>query len=122
MEELSTSVNEILSLGISGIPFTGADIPGFFGRPTDELFILFYQLGVFYPFMRAHGHIEFYDREPYLQSDEVQKAIKESINLRYDLIHYIYTLAYQTSQWGTPLVRPMWLEFPKNQEVFNLTT
>lgn len=56
----------LLSLGISGIQFTGADIPGFFGNPSDELFILFYQLGMFYPFFRAHAHIDFPKREPYL--------------------------------------------------------
>jgi alpha-glucosidase (family GH31 glycosyl hydrolase) len=45
-----------LSLGIAGIPFVGADIPGFSGIANDEIFVLFYQLGTFFPFMRAHGH------------------------------------------------------------------
>jgi alpha-glucosidase (family GH31 glycosyl hydrolase) len=45
-----------LSLGIAGVPFVGADIPGFSGIANDEIFILFYQLGTFFPFMRAHGH------------------------------------------------------------------
>jgi alpha 1,3-glucosidase len=71
MAELITSVQEILALGVSGLPFTGADIPGFAGNPTDELYILFYQLGVFFPFMRAHGHIDYPHREPYVQSPEI---------------------------------------------------
>ena len=68
MKELGTSIDQILSLGTSGILFTGADIPGFAGSPTDDIFVLFYQLGTFYPFMRAHGHIDYSNREPYLQS------------------------------------------------------
>jgi mannosyl-oligosaccharide alpha-1,3-glucosidase len=81
----------LLSLGISGIPFVGADIPGFYGNSTDEIFVKFYQLGTFFPFMRAHSHKEPRNREPYLQSELVQRTIKDSVFLRYDLIHYLYT-------------------------------
>ena len=56
----------MMSLGISGVQFVGADIPGFWGDPTPELYIMFYQLGVFYPFMRGHSHIDASRREPYL--------------------------------------------------------
>jgi alpha-glucosidase (family GH31 glycosyl hydrolase) len=48
----------LLSLGVSGIVFGGCDIPGFYGEPSDDLFVQFYQLGVFYPFMRAHNNID----------------------------------------------------------------
>jgi alpha 1,3-glucosidase len=65
-KELHVSIPMILNLGISGIQFTGADIPGFFGNPTDDLFKKFYQLGMFYPFFRAHGHLDNGHREPYL--------------------------------------------------------
>ena len=41
-EELQVSINQLMSLSIAGISFTGADIPGFYGEPTDELFIMFY--------------------------------------------------------------------------------
>ena len=56
----------LLSLGVSGIGFTGADIPGFFGHPTDELYILFFELGAFYPFMRSHNNFETPNREPFI--------------------------------------------------------
>ncbi len=42
INELSISINQLLSLSVSGISFVGADIPGFYGKPTDELYILFY--------------------------------------------------------------------------------
>ncbi len=72
--------------------------------------------------MRAHGHIDFNGREPYLQTEVVQKAIKESINLRYDLTHYIYTISYLSTLTGLPLVRPMWLEFPKDKNLFEISS
>lgn len=42
----------------------------------------------------------------------MREAIRDAINRRYDLIHYIYTTFYSTTQSGTPLMRPMWSEFP----------
>jgi mannosyl-oligosaccharide alpha-1,3-glucosidase len=67
----------------------GADIPGFSGNATDEIFVKFYQLGTFFPFMRGHGHKDALKREPYLQSELVQKTIKDAVFLRYELIHYL---------------------------------
>ncbi|CDW82855.1 neutral alpha-glucosidase ab [Stylonychia lemnae] len=51
-QELSISISQILSLSITGIQFVGADVPGYAGQPTDELYVMFYQLGIFYPFFR----------------------------------------------------------------------
>lgn len=45
----------IMQLGNSGHPFGGSDIPGFYGTPTDDLFVMFYQIGSWYPFFRAHS-------------------------------------------------------------------
>ena len=87
-ENVEMSVNNLLSLGVSGIVFGGCDIPGFYGQPSDDLFVQFYQLGVFYPFMRAHNNIprdtvaattNFANREPWLQSERIQKVIRASI-------------------------------------------
>lgn len=80
----------MLSLSISGLSFTGADIPGFHGSPiTDELLIDFYRLGRWFPFMRAHSHTDNQYRDPWYFSDRVQESIRESIFLRYSLIHYL---------------------------------
>jgi mannosyl-oligosaccharide alpha-1,3-glucosidase len=74
-ENAEMSVNQLLTLGVSGIVFGGCDLPGFFGEPSDDLAVQFYQLGVFYPFMRAHTNIpqttdekynNFANREPWL--------------------------------------------------------
>lgn len=61
----------MLTLGVAGMPFGGADIPGYEYTPPDDLFIEMYQLGMFYPFFRAHNEILSQDREPWLQSVRV---------------------------------------------------
>ena len=62
-----------LALGVSGMIFTGADLPGFEGIPTDHEFIQEYQAGVFYPFFRAHASINHLEnREPWTRNKRVQ--------------------------------------------------
>lgn len=74
---------------------------------------MLYQLGVFYPFFRAHNEINYQKREPWLQSERVQNVIRDSINMRYDLIHYIYTAFYYASTEAEPIFKAMWAEWPK---------
>jgi len=73
-----------------------------------------YQLGVFYPFFRAHNEINYQFREPWLQNERIQAVVRGAIELRYELIHYIYTTFYQASKHGEPIVRAMWYEFPED--------
>lgn len=98
----------ILQLGVSGHPFGGSDVPGFYGEVSDDLFIKFYQLGAFYPFYRAHTEINTPNREPWLQSERVQTAIRAAINQRYDFIHYMYSTFEQMTRTAEPIMRPMW--------------
>lgn len=64
--ELQGSLTQVLQMAMSGFAFGGADIPGFRGTPSDDLFICFYQLGRWFPFMRAHSHLDDWNREPML--------------------------------------------------------
>ena len=95
-EEVQGSITMILQNGMAGHPFGGADVPGFYGNPTDDLYVMFYQTGSWYPFFRAHSQsvdtpFPPADREPWKQTSRVREAIRDAINRRYDLIHYIYT-------------------------------
>lgn len=73
-----------MSLGLSGMVFTGADLPGFVGVPTDDEFVEEYQVGLFYPFFRAHANLTpVSDREPWLRSERVQSVIRNAIHQRY---------------------------------------
>lgn len=121
-DEVQGSVTMLLQLGVSGHPFGGADVPGFYGDVTDDLYVQFYQLGAWYPFFRAHSHINYQNREPWFQSQRVQQAIRASINQRYDFIHYIYHAFYQASKTAEPILRTMWNEFPDDLTVYDVYT
>ena len=54
-EDVELSVNQLLSMAVSGIVNAGHDVPGYRGVPSDDLFVQFYQLGVYYPFFRANS-------------------------------------------------------------------
>ena len=53
---LKISVPMLLSINIAGLSFAGADVGGFFGEPSPELFTRWYQAGSFTPFFRGHAH------------------------------------------------------------------
>ena len=61
-------------------------------------------------------------REPWLQTSRVREAIRDAINRRYDLIHYMYTTFYSMSQTGSALMQPMWNEFPDETRFWGIAS
>ena len=119
-EDVELAVNMMLSMGVSGIVNAGHDVPGYAGVPPDDLFVQFYQLGVYMPFFRANAKKGSEMREPWLQSPRVQRVILAAIKQRYAQAHYMYNLFYESSQTGLPIVRPMWYEFPLDELTYDL--
>ena len=62
------------------------------------------------------------DREPWLQTSRVRQAIRDAINRRYDLIHYIYSTVERTTYTAEPLMRAMWNEFPDEKRFLNVAS
>ena len=120
--EVQGSMTMLLQNSLAGAIFGGSDVPGFIGVPSDELYIRFYQMGSWEPFFRAHSDINNQDREPWIQSQRVQDAIRDAINTRYDFIHYLYTTFEQATQTGEPLMRTMWSEFPDDEQMYTMST
>jgi len=114
-EQLRLAARMILSLGASGLPFSGADVGGFFGEPTAELLVRWYQLASFQPFFRGHAHIDSARREPWLLSDETSSLVIEAIRERQRLLPLWSTLfwgaASDPAERGLPIARPLWLRF-----------
>lgn len=115
---LAASLPMILQNGISGYPFAGADVGGFFGNPGKELLTRWYQAGAFYPFFRAHAHIDTRRREPYLIAQPERDIITRAIRLRYALLTSWYTAFHAASAHGYPIVRPMWWAHPSDAAGF----
>jgi len=100
---------------VGGITFAGADVGGFFKDPDATLLTRWYQAGAFYPFFRAHGHIDTKRREPWLFGQPHLDIIRDSLRTRYRLLPYWYTLFWHASQSLAPIMRPMWMEFPTDE-------
>jgi len=94
-------------LAISGVSFCGSDIGGFIGQPTPELMIRWIQLGIFHPFCRVHSSGDHGDQEPWAFGDECTAMYKKFIEIRYQLLPYLYTSFYQYHTEGTPMLRPI---------------
>lgn len=110
----------LLSLGVVGYHFAGADVGGFFGNPSTELLIRWYQAGAMQPFFRAHAHIETKRREPWLFGESVTNSIKNVLHLRYSLLPLWYTAFEESSRAGIPPMRPMFLEFPDMTDILEV--
>lgn len=117
-DHFRVSVPMILTLGLTGISFSGADVGGFFGNPDTELLLRWYQLGAYYPFFRGHAHHDTKRREPWLFGEKNTQLMREAIHVRYMLLPYFYTLFREANATGIPVVRPLWMEFPADEETF----
>ncbi|KAL1302933.1 hypothetical protein AAFC00_003254 [Neodothiora populina] len=117
---LKESLPMILSLGVTGFPFAGADVGGFFGNPEKELLTRWYQAGAFYPFFRAHAHIDTRRREPYLLPEVERGIITQALRLRYALLPTWYTAFHAASTSGEPVVKPMYYVHPGDEKGFSI--
>ena len=112
-QELKQTVPTILNLSLSGIPYTGVDIGGFSGTPTRNLFIRWFQLGAFLPLFRVHSAKGTGDRELWSYGEEALDILRRFIELRYSLIPYWYSVAFDSHQTGHPLIRPISYHYPQ---------
>ena len=115
-EHLRMSIPMLLNMGLSNIPFCGADIGGFREHPSAELFTRWLQLGIFYPFCRVHtaGRPE---QDPFSFGAKFERVNRRAIELRYRLLPYLYTEFQHACATGLPLMRPLLLDFPLHPDV-----
>jgi alpha 1,3-glucosidase len=115
---LAISIPMVLNQGISGFPFAGADVGGFFGNPSKELLTRWYQTGAFYPFFRGHAHIDTRRREPYVPGAPYTEIISQALRLRYQLLPAWYTAFHEAATTGAPIVRPNFYVHPDDAAGF----
>ncbi len=126
-------------LSISGVSFAGSDIGGFTEIPDGELYTRWLQLALFHSFYRTHsrGHqtpnedeadteeisekekfVPMLDREPWTFGEEFTEINKRIIELRYQLLPYLYTAFWQHVTQGTPILRSMTMLCQKNEVAY----
>lgn len=104
---LRMTIATVIGSGLSGLPFNGPDIGGFSGNPAAELYLRWFQTACFLPFCRTHSALNVKCREPWTCGEPYTSIISDYLRLRYRLLPYLYTLAWQAFQTGAPLVRPL---------------
>ncbi|EEB17338.1 Neutral alpha-glucosidase AB precursor, putative [Pediculus humanus corporis] len=119
-DHLKATIPMCLSLSISGLVLCGADVGGFFGNPEPELFARWFQAGAFQPFFRAHSHIDTKRREPWSMDQVVTDVIRGALRKRYSYLPFWYTLMYEHENTASSVMRPLWMEFPKEEAVYGI--
>jgi len=109
---LRLATQMVLNLGVSGIPFVGADVGGFNGSPQSALLTRWVEQAAFSPFFRDHAAKGTLPHEIWNNGLEPEVIRRRYIETRYRLLPYIYSLADESSRTGLPLMRPLFLEFP----------
>jgi alpha-glucosidase len=92
---------------MSGYSFTGSDIGGFAEQPTGELYTRWIQLGVFHPFCRTHSSGDHGEQEPWAFDDEVIGIVRKFIEIRYQLLPYLYTAFWKYIRQGEPILKSL---------------
>jgi alpha-D-xyloside xylohydrolase len=127
---LRNQISAGLNFSLTGIPYWNADIGGFFlsrfKRKLEdpeyrELYVRWLQFGTFTPMMRSHGADA--PREIYQFGQKGSKyydAIEKYINLRYHLLPYIYSTAWDVTASQSSMMRGLVMDFPKDKNALDL--
>ncbi|WP_310377482.1 TIM-barrel domain-containing protein [Flavobacterium sp.] len=114
---LQSQMEISLQMGMQGMGYMHSDLGGFAGDYFDnELYLRWLQYGVFNPIFRPHAH-EDVAAEPVYKDIVTKTKAKKLVELRYQMLPYNYTLAFENNQYGTPLMRPLFFEEPYNNKL-----
>lgn len=114
---LQSQTEIALQMGMQGLAYMHSDLGGFAGANLDdELYARWLQYGVFQPIFRPHAQEEV-PSEPIFRANKAKALAKQAIQLRYRLLPYNYTLAFDNNQTGAPLMRPLFFAEPGNDKL-----
>lgn len=137
-ESLQRQIRAGLSMAIAGIPWWTTDIGGFNGGViTDphfrELFVRWFEYGCFCPVMRLHGNRlpmpedqsigvvgTGAENEVWSFGENVLAIARKYIQLREKLRNYIRAQMNAAHKSGTPVMRPLFYDFPEDEEAWKI--
>lgn len=119
-EHLRLSISMTLNMGLSGAPMTGPDVGGFFGNADGELFTRWLQAACLMPYYRGHSALGTAPQEPWSFGQPYEVINRMTIELRYRLMPYLYSVVAQAAEYGWPVIRPIFMAEPHNPEVRSL--
>ncbi|MGH9958545.1 MAG: TIM-barrel domain-containing protein, partial [Pyrinomonadaceae bacterium] len=117
-EHLRLLIPMLTNLGVSGVPLVGADVGGFVGSPSGELFARWLQAAALTPLVRSHTNAGSKDQEPWSYGPEFERINRATIELRYKLLPYLYSVFHEHTKTGAPVMRPLWFEYPNDVRTY----
>lgn len=120
--DMANQIRSMQLAGLSGFPYWGHDAGGFFNfkeeyGPDDKLYQQWAMaFGSFAPVWKPHGMGQ--SRWPLDRSEESQAIAHKYAQLRYELMPYLYTAAHQATATGTPIARPMLLDYGQDTKAW----
>lgn len=108
-EHLNIANIQAQRMCMSGFSFVGSDIGGFAEQPNGELYARWIQLGVFHPFCRTHSSGDHGDQEPWAFGNNITDIVRKFIELRYQLLPYLYTAFWRYASEGIPILKSLML-------------
>ncbi len=118
-EHMLLGVRLVNSFGLTGVAFTGYDVGGFAGEASVDLFARWVSIAAFSPFFRGHSMLNSRDAEPWAFGEAVEEISRNYINLRYQLMPYIYSLFFEATQTGMPVCRSLAIDYTHDDYVYD---
>jgi alpha-glucosidase len=118
-DHMLQGVRLLNSLGLTGVSFSAMDVGGFTGNPTVSLYTKWMELGAFIPYFRNHTGINTKAAEPWAFGEDVQDVVRNYISLRYQLLPYLYSSFYESTQNGLPVMRSLAINYTFDQNVYD---
>jgi alpha-glucosidase len=110
---LQANLKALVNLSNTGFSNIGFDIGGFMYRGADDVYARWFAAGTFLPFMWAHGQQE---HEPYAHGAQVEQVARSFLELRYQMLPYLYSLNWQANRTGVPMLRSLSLAHPEDEK------
>ncbi len=117
-DHLALSIPMLTNLSVSGVPFVGCDVGGFAEMPSGELYARWLQAAALTPFFRSHSVGWVGNKEPWEFGEEFTKINRQTVEMRYQFLPYLYTLFRAHEKTGEPVMRPLWYEFPNDKATY----
>lgn len=119
---LKPQVELALQMGLLGFGYTHSDLGGFAGGETfdQEMYIRWLEYGVFQPVFRPHAQ-ENIAPEPIFHDQQTKDILREHVKLRYAMLPYNYSLAFENSLTGIPLMRPLFFDDETKPQLIDIS-